>query len=117
MADIKTRESLRDSSRAKDIRFDCEIVADLMTVDGSFIEELDVLGWINLNPEATWIVVADPINVDAGDYLVRVRMCHFRTNKNAKLLVPLHRDGLAECYAYEGRLGKFRTHTIESYHG
>ncbi len=119
---MKTRDSLKNHNRARDLKEDCEIVVDLLALDGTEVQELDVLGWLHYDPLATWVVIADPLDVEPGEYLARIRILQFSSwlmpdGRAYATTAPFTRDGLADCYAYEGRLERFETHTIENYTG
>ena len=116
---MKTRDSLKDSSRISDLKYGKEIIVELLDEEGVVTRELDVLGWLSCNPQATYIVIADPFDLPVGEYRVRARMLNSPEVRwpSSTIVVPFERDGLAECYIYEGRLGYFRPHEIENYTG
>jgi hypothetical protein len=118
MADLKTRSGLVDHSRLFDLKYGSEIVVEVLDVDGKPRFELDVLGWLSCDALATWIVVADPLELEVGVHQVRARMLNspkFKQWPSRTIIAPLDRDGLSEAYAYEGRLGHFRPHEIPNY--
>lgn len=115
------RESLMAHCRTKELQLESEIVAEVIDDAGNATYELDVLGWLYFNPLATWITIADPMDLPVGEYTVRARMMCvaqiYRKKPTHAITATFKRDGLAYAYAFQGQYQRrgFQPHTIPKY--